>query len=44
MEVDYISFFNKHPLPTFNLLNNNDNSCHRVEQVLGKYSVLGSGL
>ena len=43
MEVYYISsFFFKHPLSDFNLLANNDNSCRRIEQVIGKDLVSGS--
>ena len=45
MEVDYISsFFLKNPLLAFNLLTKNDNSCRRIEQVLGKDLVSGSVL
>ena len=36
MKADDISFFPKQPFPLFILLTTNDNSCCRIEQVIGK--------
>ena len=40
----YKLFFSKHPLSDFNSIANNDNLCHRIEQILGKDLVSESGI